>query len=80
MLHLQPEQWPHNREKALEHLRRFVQEDNIQYWIILFLNKDPDKNALDHAPEFEELSREIERKFWANHEKLKLKLEEQGLL
>ncbi|MBX2964660.1 MAG: helix-turn-helix domain-containing protein [Cyclobacteriaceae bacterium] len=69
-----------NSAKALEHLRLFAQEDNIQYWIILFLNKAPDKTSIERSPEFLKLSREIERKFWANHEKLKLKLEEQGLL
>ena len=69
-----------NRDKALEHLRLFAKEDNIQYWIILFLNKAPDKTSIERSAEFQKLSREIEKKFWANHEKLKGKLEEQGLL
>ncbi|MBX2967842.1 MAG: helix-turn-helix domain-containing protein [Cyclobacteriaceae bacterium] len=69
-----------NRDKALEHLRLFTQEDNIQYWIILFLNKAPDKTPIERSAEFQKLSRDIEKKFWANHEKLKGKLEEQGLL
>lgn len=69
-----------NHEKALEHLRRFAKEDNIQYWIILFLNKAPDKTSIERSAEFQKLSRDIEKKFWANHEKLKGKLEEQELL
>lgn len=69
-----------NHDKALEHLRRFAKEDNIQYWIILFLNKAPDKTSIERSAEFQKLSRDIEKKFWANHEKLKGKLEEQGLL
>lgn len=69
-----------NRDKALEHLKLFTQEDNIQYWIILFLNKAPDKTPIERSAEFQKLSRDIEKKFWANHEKLKGKLEEQGLL
>jgi TolB-like protein/AraC-like DNA-binding protein/Tfp pilus assembly protein PilF len=69
-----------NRDKALEHLRLFAKEDNIQYWIILFLNKTPDKTSIERSAEFQKLSREIEKKFWANHEKLKGQLEEQGLL
>ncbi|WKZ59875.1 MAG: helix-turn-helix domain-containing protein [Cyclobacteriaceae bacterium] len=69
-----------NRDKALEHLKLFTQEDNIQYWIILFLNKAPDKTPIERSAEFQKLSRDIEKKFWANHEKLKEKLEEQGLL
>lgn len=69
-----------NRDKALEHLKLFTQEDNIQYWIILFLNKTPDKTPIERSAEFQKLSHDIEKKFWANHEKLKEKLEEQGLL
>jgi TolB-like protein/AraC-like DNA-binding protein/Tfp pilus assembly protein PilF len=66
--------------KALEHLRLFTQEDNIQYWVILFMDKGPELTETEASPEFKKLLQEVERKFWANHEKLKLKLEEQGLL
>lgn len=66
--------------KAIEHLRLFTQEDNIQYWIILFMDKGPELTETEASPEFRKLLQEVERKFWANHEKLKLKLEEQGLL
>jgi tetratricopeptide (TPR) repeat protein len=67
-------------QKALEHLKLFAQEDNIQYWIILFLDKDPTLTATESLPEFKKLNRDIERKFWVNHEKLKLTLEEKGLM
>ncbi|HCZ36178.1 MAG TPA: AraC family transcriptional regulator [Cytophagales bacterium] len=66
--------------KALEHLRLFTQEDNIQYWVILFMDKGPELTETEASPEFKALLKEVERKFWANHEKLKGKLEEQGLL
>jgi coproporphyrinogen III oxidase-like Fe-S oxidoreductase len=66
--------------KALEHMRLFTQEDNIQYWVILFMDKGPELTETEASPEFKKLLKEVERKFWANHEKLKLKLEEQGLL
>ncbi|MEQ1586019.1 MAG: helix-turn-helix domain-containing protein [Cyclobacteriaceae bacterium] len=66
--------------KALEHLRLFTQEDNIQYWVILFMDKGPELTETEASPEFKKLLQEVERKFWANHEKLKLTLEEQGLL
>ena len=66
--------------KALEHMRLFTQEDNIQYWVILFMDKGPELSETEASPEFKALLKEVERKFWANHEKLKLKLEEQGLL
>jgi len=66
--------------KALEHLKLFTQEDNIQYWVILFMDKGPELTETEASPEFKKLLKEVERKFWANHEKLKLTLEEQGLL
>jgi len=66
--------------KALEHLRLFTQEDNIQYWVILFMDKGPELTETEASPEFKKLLQEVERKFWANHEKLKGTLEEQGLL
>jgi TolB-like protein/AraC-like DNA-binding protein/Tfp pilus assembly protein PilF len=66
--------------KALEHLKLFTKEDNIQYWVILFMDKGPELTETEASPEFKKLLQEVERKFWANHEKLKLKLEEQELL
>lgn len=66
--------------KALEHLRLFTKEDNIQYWVILFMDKGPELTETEASPEFKKLLKEVERKFWNNHEKLKLTLEEQGLL
>lgn len=72
--------WEGNTAKALEHLRLFAKEDNIQYWVILFLDKGPDMTDIERSPEFKKLTREVEKKFWANHEKLKRQLTEQGLL
>lgn len=67
-------------EKALEHLRLFAREDNIQYWFILFMGEMPGKTKTEELPEFKKLMAEIERKFWANHEKLKTRLVEEGVL
>jgi TolB-like protein len=67
-------------DKAIEHLRRFAKQDNIQYWIILFMRQEAMPGKLNDLPECKKLLNEIEAKFWANHEKLKLTLEEKGLL
>lgn len=70
-----------DNDKAIEHLRRFAKEDNIQYWIILFMRQEPQPHkGMNNIPECKKLMDEIEAKFWANHEKLKLTLEEKGLL
>lgn len=67
-------------KKALEHLRRFSKEDNIVYWIILFMRQQPMPGNVSKLPEAKKLLDEVEANFWANHEKLKLTLEEKGLL
>ncbi|MBX2960953.1 MAG: helix-turn-helix domain-containing protein [Cyclobacteriaceae bacterium] len=69
-----------NKPKALEHFRQFAQEDNIQYWLILFIAKDPMLSNLTNDREMKDVLRDIEKKFWANHRKLKEKLEDQELL
>jgi TolB-like protein/AraC-like DNA-binding protein/Tfp pilus assembly protein PilF len=66
--------------KALEFLKRFAKEDNVQYWVILFLDKDPMLEDLIGNPECKKALDDIEKKFWANHDKLKIRLQEQGLL
>jgi TolB-like protein/Tfp pilus assembly protein PilF len=66
--------------KATEHLRRFAKQDNIQYWIILFMREETLPGKGNDQPECKKLMDEIEKKFWANHEKLKVTLEDKGLL
>lgn len=69
-----------NREKSLEHLKLFAKEDNIQYWLILFWDQEPIRDNLKGDKAFDAVFEEINKKFWANHEKLKLKLKEEGLI
>ena len=69
-----------NRAKALEHLKLFAKEDNIQYWLILFFDKGPDMTPIERSPEFQKVLSEIEQKFWVNHEKLKVTLQDKGLM
>ncbi|WPR77774.1 helix-turn-helix domain-containing protein [Algoriphagus sp. NG3] len=67
-------------KKALEHFRLFGKEDNIQYWIILFLNKDPMADKLKNHPEFKEIWEGVEEKFWRHNTETRARLEEQGLM
>jgi TolB-like protein/AraC-like DNA-binding protein/Tfp pilus assembly protein PilF len=65
--------------KALEHMKLFSKEDNYQYWILLFdmeTGIDPIKNH----PEFKKIMGDIETRFWNTHKKIKVSLEEKGLL
>lgn len=50
------------------------------YWVILFFDKDPIVEKLKDNPEFKQLVKDLNTRFWANHEELKARLEEKGLL
>ncbi|UCG26756.1 MAG: helix-turn-helix domain-containing protein [Bacteroidales bacterium] len=67
-------------EKAIEHLELFSQQDNYQYWILLFLEMDPLVDNIKDLPEFKEILSRIEIKFWNYHEQIRASLEEKDLL
>ncbi|PZX58199.1 helix-turn-helix domain-containing protein [Algoriphagus chordae] len=67
-------------DKALDYLRLFSKEDNILFWVILFLPEDPTLDKFKENPEFKEIWAGIEKKFWDNNSKIRLQLEEEGLL
>jgi hypothetical protein len=67
-------------DEAMEQLKAFAAQDNYQYWILLFLEKDPLINPLKSRPEYEETIQKIKDRFWDNHNKLKKSLEEKGLI
>ena len=69
-----------DQQKAIEHIRKFSEEDNYHYWILLFLEMDPLMDEIKTLPEFKEIMRIIENKFWHRHEQMKALLEEQNLL
>ena len=66
-------------KKAIDHMKLFGIEDNFQYWILL-IDEDPTAEPLKRNPEFQTVLKEIETKFWNNHNRLKVSLEEKGLL
>ena len=67
-------------EEAIEQLKTFASQDNYQYWILLFMEKDPSVEPLKQHPEFEGIMNTIKTRFWENQERLKKTLEEKGLL
>jgi tetratricopeptide (TPR) repeat protein len=67
-------------DKAIEYLKLFSQENNYHYWTILFLKDDPLIEKVKNNMEFQKLLKEIETKFWANHNRIKSTLEDKGLL
>lgn len=68
-----------NGERAMEHLKLFAKEDNYQYWILL-LPDDPIVDPIRNHPDFKNVMRTIETKFWDKHQEIKTSLQEKGLL
>lgn len=66
-------------DRALDHLRLFAKEDNIQIWVILFLTEDPAMDEFKKNPEFQKIWAGIEKKFWDNNRKIRNQLEEEGV-
>lgn len=68
-----------NAAGLIDHLRRFSNEDNYQYWILLF------KDDIMVAPftgdtAFKAVFDTIENKFWNKNKQIRATLEEKGLL
>jgi hypothetical protein len=68
-----------NTPRALEHLRLFGKEDDYSYWVLLFDN-EPTLEPIKDLPEVKAIMKDVEKKFWAMHERLKAALEEKELL
>ncbi|MGQ8337035.1 helix-turn-helix domain-containing protein [Sunxiuqinia sp. A32] len=69
-----------NKEKAIEHLKLFAQQDNFHYWTILFLDWDPLVENIKDLPEFKKIFKQIETNFWGSHREIKKSLEQKNLI
>ncbi len=67
-------------QKAIDQLKLFALYDNYHYWTILFLRMDPLIDNIKHHPEFNQILKGIEKKFWKRHKYLKKSLDKKGLL
>lgn len=68
-------------EKALEYMEQFSEQEKYPYWYVLFLGMDdPLFDNVDELPEFKNILREIELKFWRYNKQIKDSLKEKGLL
>lgn len=67
-------------KKAVEHMKLFSKQDNVQYWIILFMEEDPGIEPIKNNPEFQKYLKETKERFWKMHHALKATLDDKGLL
>jgi tetratricopeptide (TPR) repeat protein len=69
-----------NKEKAYENLRIFNQRQIIPLWMLTLIKDDPLFNDIKSEPEFQQIVRDVEAKYQAEHERVRKWMEEQGTL
>lgn len=68
------------KEKAFENLKIFNQRERMPYWLINLVKQDPLFDNIREEPEFQQILREIEAKYQAEHERVGRWLEENDML
>jgi Tfp pilus assembly protein PilF len=68
------------KDDALEHLKLFLTEDNYYYWIVLFIDIEPLFDNLKELQNYQDIVKDIKRKFWRYHEEMRVHLADKGLI
>ncbi|WP_224995935.1 helix-turn-helix domain-containing protein [Cesiribacter sp. SM1] len=69
-----------DQHQALEQLELFSQEENIQYWVVLFIECDPLLEPLFATAAGKEAIAKVKTKFWKNHAEIKARLKKESLI
>jgi len=69
-----------DKDKAYENLRLMNQRPRMPKWMIKDLNHDPLFESIRDEPEFQQIVRDVEAKYQAEHERVRQWLEENDLL
>jgi TolB-like protein len=68
------------KDKAYENLRIFNQIQHVPLWMTNLIKTDPLFNSIRNEPEFQQIGKDIEAKYQAEHERVRKWLETQGML
>jgi TolB-like protein/Flp pilus assembly protein TadD len=68
------------RDKAYENLRIFNQKKGMPAWMVWLINNDPLFNSLRNEPEFQQIVKDIEAKYQAEHKRVRKWLDENNML
>src|SRR5690606_26113891 len=66
--------------QALEQLEIFSKEEDIQYWLVLFLECDPLMEPLTTTEAGREVISKIKSSFWKSHARIKGRLKKESLI
>ena len=67
-------------EKAMDQYKIFASKSDFQYWVVLFLEEEPLLNDLKSHGDYKVTMQKIYDQFWEDHETVKKKLKENGLI
>lgn len=67
-------------DKGMTYFKAFSNEDNYQYWVVLFLEKDPILNLMKDHADYRATVQKINDTFWAKHQQIRIMLEEEGVI
>lgn len=67
-------------DEAVKRFRAFSEEDNYQYWVVLFLDKDPINQLMKNHPDYKRIIKKIKDKFWAQHKEIRVILEDKDII
>jgi TolB-like protein/lipopolysaccharide biosynthesis regulator YciM len=67
-------------DKAFERLRLLNQKQHIPVWLVVQLKVDPFFDSIRDEPEFQQIVRDVEAKYQAEHERVRQWLEENEML
>ena len=68
------------RNKAYENLQIFNKKPVMSIWMVSLIKTDPLFNSIRNESEFQQIVRDVEAKYQAEHERVRKWLEEQGML
>jgi tetratricopeptide (TPR) repeat protein len=69
-----------DRDKAYENLRVWVRIPVFPLWWVGIIKEDPLFDSIRAEPEFQQIVRDVEAKYQAEHERVRKWLEDQGML
>ena len=69
-----------DKDRAIENLKNFNKLQIIPAWMMPYIRYDPLLDNIRDEPEFQQIVRDVEAKYQAEHERVRKWLEEQGML
>ncbi|RLD54316.1 MAG: hypothetical protein DRI97_11730, partial [Bacteroidetes bacterium] len=69
-----------DKDKAFENLRFFEKYQTANRWFITYINNDPLFDSIRDEPEFQQIVRDVEAKYQAEHDRVRQWLEENDML